>query len=43
MNTRLLYDISKDAETYVVFRTPKKSISEKLDMRPLYSEVAILN
>ena len=26
----------KDAETYLVFRTLKKSIPEKLNLRPLY-------
>ena len=35
-----MYNISKDAETYLVFRTLKKLIPEKLNLRPLYSEVA---
>ena len=38
MYMRLMYNILKDAETFL--QNSKESISEKLDLKPWYSEVA---
>ena len=37
-----MYNTSKDAKTYPVFKTLKNSISGELALRPLHYEVAIL-